>query len=330
VGIPSDVSVDQLDSPDVIRWIPQQDLLNSTSLERHYVVEMDNEGVAHLRFGDGELGQQPAAGTQFLATYRVGNGPTGNIGSETLSYVVFRGIQQSGITLQPHNPFPAQGGTPPEPLEEVKRYAPHTFRKKLQRAITAQDYADIVMRDFPARVQRAAAILHWTGSWHEVLVAIDPLGTKPASDFLLEEIEQHLYRYRRMGHDVVVKPAAYVPLDIVLMVCVQPDYLRGHVKAALLEVFSNRLRTNGQCGFFHPDNLTFGIGIALSQLIATAQAVSGVASVKVIRLQRLGVEDNSALASGLLSLSSLEIARLDNDPNFPENGKFELIMGGGR
>jgi hypothetical protein len=186
------------------------------------------------------------------------------------------------------------------------------------------------MRDFPERVQRAAATLRWTGSWYEVLVAIDPRGTETANEKLLEEIDRHLYRYRRMGHDVVVKSAVYVSLDIALTVCVQPDYLRGHVKAALLKVFSNRLLPDGRHGFFHPDNLTFGVGVALSQLVAIAQAVTGVASVKVTRLQRFGEGDKGELDSGILPLSSLEIARLDNDPNFPENGKFELTMGGGR
>lgn len=330
VGLPSDEPLNLEFPPEHLQWKVQRDLLGSNSLEQHFVVEMNNEGQAHLRFGDGELGRQPAADTHFFATYRVGNAPQGNIGAETLSHIVFRGAPPSGITLQPHNPFPAQGGTLPEPLSDVKLYAPHAFRKDLQRAITAQDYADIVMRDFPDRVQCSAATLRWTGSWYEVLVAIDPSGTETVKEKLLEEIDQHLYRYRRMGHDVVVKPAIYVPLNIAMNVCVEPDYLRGHIKSALLEIFSNRILLNGRRGFFHPDNLTFGIGVALSHLVATAQAVPGVANVKVTRLQRFGEEDNGELESGILPLSSLEIARLDNDPNFPENGKFELTMGGGR
>ena len=33
--------------------------------------------TAHLRFGDGDLGRMPAAGTVFDAAYRVGNGSAG-------------------------------------------------------------------------------------------------------------------------------------------------------------------------------------------------------------------------------------------------------------
>jgi hypothetical protein len=138
-----------------------------------------------------------------------------------------------------------------------------------------------------------------------------------------------------MGHDLVVNPAHYVPLEIEMTICVLPQYLRGHVEAALLDVFSNRTLPNGQLGFFHPDNLTFGQGIYLSRLVATAQAVTGVQSVLVTKFQRLfaapaGVIDRVALESGILTLNSPEVAQLDNDPSFPEHGRLTLTLGGGR
>jgi len=231
------------------------------------------------------------------------------------------------VTLRSRNPLPAQGGTAPEALAEVKLFAPYAFRTELQRAITADDYARLAEKH---KVQRAAAALRWTGSWYEVLVAIDPLGALEADDELLNEIAGHLYRYRRIGHDLVVKPARYVPLDIEMIVCVLPHYLRGHVKAALLDVFSNRTLPDGRLGFFHPDNLTFGEGIYLSKLVAAAQAVPGVESVIVTNLERFDEGPNGEIENGLLPLGPLEIARLDNDSSFPQNGVLTLNMGGGR
>ena len=311
------------------RWMPQSDLLGSQSQSQHFVVELDDDERAHLRFGDGELGQQPAAETQFAATYRVGNGTAGNLGAETLAYLVLPELL-SGIQITPHNPFAAQGGTPPEPIAEVKLFAPYAFRKELQRAITAQDYAAIVMRDFSTQVQRAAATLRWTGSWYEMLIVVDPLGTEVAAPALLQAIATHLERYRRIGHDVVVQSAASVFLDIAMLICVKPDYLRGQIKTALSEVFSDRRLPDGRLGFFHPDNLTFGTGIALSKLVAAAQAVSGVQSVTVTKLQRFAESSRGEIEQGVLSLASLEVARLDNNPNFPEQGQFVLEMRGGR
>ncbi len=207
---------------------------------------MDNDRRAHLRFGDDELGQRPDAGTAFRADYRVGNGPSGNVGAGAIAHLVTRMLTLSGGVVSIRNPLPARGGTVPEPMAEAKLFAPHAFRQRLERAITAEDYAAIVLREFGNRVQRAAATLRWNGSWYEILVAVDPLGKEEADPALLEEITGRLHRYRRIGHNLVVKSARRVPLDIELIVCVLPSYLRGHVKAALLDVFSNRRLTDGR------------------------------------------------------------------------------------
>ncbi len=313
-------------------WTARYDLLESHSQDDDFVAEMDNDGFAHLRFGDGELGHMPEADTQFSATYRVGNGPSGNVGAGAITHIVFRDAaaraRLGDVKLHPRNPFPAFGGTPPEPLDEVKLFAPGAFRADLQRAITADDYARLAERN--PKVQRAAATLRWTGGWYQVLVAIDPVGKEEAGDALLDEIERFLYPYRRIGHDLVVKPATYVPLDIEMTVCVLPHFLRGHVKAALLDIFSNRLLPGGKLGFFHPDNLTFGNGIALSKLVAKVQAVPGVESITVTKLERLFEGPNGELQNEFLPLGPLEIAQLDNDPDFPEHGRFVLDMRGGR
>jgi hypothetical protein len=64
--------------------------------------------------------------------------------------------------------------------------------------------------------------------------------------------------------------------------------------------------------------------------VAIAQSVTGVENVVVTRLQRLNEAAGRELADGILRLGPREIARLDNDPNSPENGKIEFVMGGGR
>lgn len=309
-------------------WLAQYDLLASGGDDLHFVAEMDDEGRARLRFGDGELGLQPSADTRFQTTYRIGNGPIGNVGRETINYLVLRDVALSADAIMPRNPLPAQGGTAPEPSAEVRLLAPHAFRSRRERAITADDYAELAARN--AKLQRAAAELRWTGSWYEARIAVDPADTQIADEALLQEIKRYLFKYRRMGHDLAVAPARNVPLDVAMEVCVLPHYARGQVKAALLKLFSNQRLADGMLGFFHPDKLSFGDGVYLSRLVSVAKAVEGVETVKVTRFKRLHEPDGGALESGVLRLGAMEIAQLDNDPSFPENGKLKLILGGGR
>jgi hypothetical protein len=349
-------------APVAQRWQPVPDLLDSGPGDAAFVVEIDDDGGAHLRFGDGRLGQQPAAGTAFVAHYRIGNGPAGNVGAETLTYLVLRDTQLAGVTLRPRNPLPAVSGTAPEPVAEVKQLAPFAFRDVLERAITADDYAALAAdnarrakerkppatrRGGPAAceppfhaLQGATARLRWTGSWYEAMVAIDPSGSEDPDPALDREIAAYLEPYRRMGHDLRVAPAIYVPLDLAVTVCVLPRFLRAHVEAAVRDVLSSRVLPGGRLGLFHPDNLGFGDGVYISRIVAAVQAVPGVQEVTVTRLERFAaleptssfpdLGDDDLPAGGVLRLGPLEIARLDNDPSFPENGRLTLDVRGGR
>lgn len=311
-------------------WEARNDLIESRPNDRHFVVEMDDDAGAHLRFGDGELGFQPPAAMGFNAIYRIGNGRQGNVGAEAISRLVLNVTKLSGANITLRNPLPAQGGTEAEAMAEAKLFAPHAFRdpKQIQRAIIADDYALIAERN--AKLQRAAAALVWTGSWYEADVAIDALDSESPGKTLIAEIAAYIHPFRRMGHDLHVTPARYVPLDLKLEVCALPHYQRAQVKAALLDVFSHRNLPGGRRGFFHPDNLTFGEGVFLSKIIATAQAVPGVECVRVTRCQRLFESPNHELENGVLPLRVSEVAQLDNDPNWPERGQLEIQIGGGR
>jgi hypothetical protein len=317
-----------LQSSSGLWWDPRRDLVGSSGTDRHFVVEIDNDAVAHLRFGDGQLGARPAGGECFRADYRAGNGTAGNVGAESISRLVLDRVKVSGVSIRVRNPLPARGGVDPETVAHAKLFAPYLFRSTIERAIVASDYAELAERN--TGVQEAAAELVWTGSWYEADVAIDPLGTESVPAYLLTSVAADLERYRRMGHDLHVKPAAYVPIDLGLEVCALEGYERAHVEAALLDAFSCRVLRGGVKGFFHPDNLTFGESVRLSVIIAAAQAVEGVECVEVTRLQRLFDPANHELENGLLPLGSHEVAMLDNDPNYPEHGRLVVTVHGGR
>jgi predicted phage baseplate assembly protein len=315
-------------SHDEPTWETRRDLLGSGPTDQHVVVELDEAGRARLRFGDGELGRMPWAGTSFDAAYRIGNGAAGNVGAGVLETVVDPAGVLHGIELQATNPLAAGGGMDPEPLEQVKRLAPHAFRAQRLRAVVPEDYAELAGRT--RGVQRAAAALRWTGSWYEVDVGIDALGTEDAPTSLLERVRQDLYPYRRIGHDLDVRPARSVALLLELDVCVRPEYLRAHVEAALRDAFGDRRLPDGRLGLFHPDRLTFGQGVYTSALLASAQAVPGVQSVLVTKLERLFEGPSGEVDAGVLKLAPTEVARLDNDPSVPEHGRLQLVMRGGR
>src|SRR5262249_56978166 len=59
-------------------WTCKPDLLESGESDPDFVVEVEADGTATLRFGDNTNGRIPDAGTSFVAAYRIGNGTAGN------------------------------------------------------------------------------------------------------------------------------------------------------------------------------------------------------------------------------------------------------------
>ncbi|MCW8084269.1 putative baseplate assembly protein [Roseococcus sp. MDT2-1-1] len=322
----------RLRSDDRREWTPRYDLLDAGRDDRAFVVEMEEDRRARIRFGDGELGAAPPPGAGFCAAYRVGSGPAGNVGAGAIALLLHRESVLANDIARVTNPIAASGGTAPEPMAEAKLNAPHAFRAApsgLRRAITPDDYARIAERD--GRIQRAAARFAWSGSWYEAAVGLDIRAAEAARrEAILGEGLTRLEAVRRIGHELDVRAARLVPIDLALKVCVAPDHLRGHVRAALLEAFSGRRSPDGRVGFFHPDRLAFGGPIYLSAVVAAAQSVPGVVSVQVTRLKRQFAPANREIENGLLPIGLFEVARLDNDPNHPDGGKLELTLEGGR
>ena len=308
-------------------WQPRPDLLQSSGTDSHFVVEIESDGQTSLRFGDDVLGRRPKSTTSFTAQYRVGNGAAGNVGAEALAHLRTGNALLAAATSEIRNPLAAQGGVEPESMEQVRAYAPAAYRTQ-KRAVTEADYAAVAGRH--PGVQRAMATFRWTGSWHTVFITVDRQDGKVVDAIFEASVRKFVEPFRMAGHDVEVEGPLPVSLEIDMDVCADPAYFRADVKRELLELFSTRKFANDRRGLFHPDNFTFGQTVYLSLLIAAAQAVQGVTSVQISKFQRQGKPDNKPLAQGILELGRLEIARCDNDRNFPEHGVFNLNVGGGK
>jgi hypothetical protein len=321
-------------------WRPKHDLLSSDAFAPEFVAEVESDGQTNIRFGDDENGLAPGEGTLLEAEYRIGNGARGNLGAEALVHLVASVVlvPDGGGNLLPlsptsfiesvSNPLVAHRGTDPEPMEEVRQNAPAAFRVQ-QRAVTPDDYAE--KAGLHPDVQRAAATLRWTGSWHTIFLTVDRRGGRAVDAAFETDLRAHLERYRLAGHDLEIDGPRYVPIELELRVCVTANYFQSDVVAALETAFDSQQHADGSRGFFHPDNFTFGQPVLLSRIYAAAMRVAGVRHVAVTILRRQGATVGELVpANDVFAIGRLEIARLDNDPNFPDRGVLRFNPVGGR
>lgn len=306
-------------------WTARRDLLSSGRFDRDFVIETSIEGRVELRFGDDINGLEPSPGAEIAPHGRFGTGPEGNLGSDSISHVVLAD-QLMSARIVPTNPLPARGGVAPEPASAIRIAAPQAFRIQ-ERAVSEADYA-AAAKQYPD-VDDAVATARWTGAWQTMLVYIDRKEGRPVDSSFARGVAGYLESFRLMGFDVAVRGAKPAPLDIQILVCVEPGALRNVVASRVRDAL-RPIGPGGNPGFFHPDHFTFGSPLYASALIAAVMAIEGVRSVELLRFQRFGRLAQNELAQGIIRPAELEVLQLSDDPNFPEQGRLSLVTGGGR
>ena len=199
-------------------WNALPDLLADSPMDAHFVVEIESDGTARLRFGDDMNGRRPESDSVFTATYRVGNGTAGNVGVDTL--INFAAIPGSIRVRTRCRPL---AEVILKPSDQIRRRAPQAFLTQ-ERAVTMADYERIADRN--RQVDNAVATLRWTGSWYTVFITAEPRGAGNLTPALRRELKRNINRYRLAGQDIELESPQYVSLQIELVVCVDPDYFR--------------------------------------------------------------------------------------------------------
>lgn len=303
-------------------WTAAPDLLADGPADTNFVVEVEYDGTAYLRFGDNTNGMFPASGTVFTASFRIGNGTAGNVGAESLVFLAADPRIQSCT-----NPMAATGGVDPETNDQICRRAPQAFLTQ-ERAITMADYATVTETN--TQVEDAAATLRWTGSWYTVFIAAEPQGGANLTNALRKSLTQYVNQYRLAGQDIKIEGPDYVSLEIALTVCVDPEYFQSYVEQSILQVLVTGPQFNGQPALFASGNFELGQTVYLSPIYAAVRTVAGVQTVTAAVFQPQGIATNIYLQNGEIPMGAFQVARLDNDPSLPANGQLTLNMLGGK
>ena len=319
-------------------WRQQPTLLGRGPQDRVFRVEVDDTGEATVVFGDGRLGAAPNVADPIEARYRVGGGVVGNVGADVLTVPIPASPGELGWLDPDHpvrNPLPAVGGRDRETRDHARRTGPASFLAPIV-AVTVADYqaaATSLVVHGDAPIQRARATFRWTGSWLTVTVAVDRRGSDVVDAALRRALIAHLDRRRLAGYDLELVPAVYVPIDLVVEFCTADGFRAADVEESLLHALGSGVLPDGTRGLFHPDELSFGDRLFVSRIDAAIMRVPGVASAEIVRLARSHApraadETAANLRQGYLQVADDQIARLDNDRNFPENGTLRLVAKG--
>ena len=309
-------------------WTTVRDLVGSMPGSRQVMVEVDEAGLAHLRFSRGDQPTGPVT-----ASYQAGQGSAGNVPAEAINAIIAQtpaAAATAAVVQSVRNSLPATGGTDPESVSAARTAVPGAFLAGQPRALAAADYT--ALAEQVTGVRRAATVLRWTGRRYLADVTVQPAAGEDPSQELFAAVHEALWPARRIGQDLWVRPPRYRPLVIGLDVDVGADVVRADVLAALAALLGSGRQADGTPGLFSPERLGFGQPVYASPIVAAVQDLPGVEAVVLTRFGFLappGVPAPPRLPERL-RLRDCEIARLDNDPLAPEHGYATVNLRGGR
>jgi hypothetical protein len=277
-----------------VQWHETDSLAGLKPNDRRFFSEIDDESKTKVVFGNGREGARPPTGIENIrATYRTGIGKPGNVKAGQISLLATRPLGVKEVI----NPLRASGGADRESRDQARQNAPLALLA-LERLVSLQDYTDFSRTFAGIGKARAAAL----SDGRRRLVHVTIAG---ADDIPIDE-NSELYRFlsqslRDFGDpQTPVRLAVRELLSLIVSatVRVEPDYLWEKVepiiRSALIDAFGFSRRELGQ-------------DVNPSEVIATIQAVPGVAYVDLDLLRSIDAQTLQKLLEKTTSGSSTEV-----------------------
>ena len=247
----------------------------------NYLVRLDDDGKAHVLFGNGEAGARlPSGAANVVATYRSGIGVTGMVEAGKLTLLQSRPLGIRGVT----NPLAASGAEDPETRDGARSNAPLSVLT-LERIVSLRDFEDFA-RAY-AGIGKAQAVALWKDQARPVHITVaaaagsaasaSALTTHLADADLCKRLAEAIAKAADPAQHFVVD--TYQPLffNVKAKVKVQARYVRATVLAAV-ETALKKAFAFEQRGFGQP--------VTAAEVVTVIHSVAGVLATDLDQIYR--------------------------------------------
>lgn len=259
------------DGNQVDEWQPRESLIYSRSMDKHFMIRMDENDVTRAVFGDGIYGQVPGKNATIIATYRVGGGVHGNVTENSIT-VIAKAPQLQALAAQVNNEKAATGGAERESSQHAVKFAPMVF-KSLQRAVTPEDYVALAKK-FPGVAKAKAQ----AANWNFIDLYIAPAGGGECTDVFETDLLAYFEDKRIMTSMIRIKDPAYVEVFITAEVKVKSYYFKEDVRRQVEDAIKEQVLNFHQLDFAQP--------VYLSKVYEAIENIEGVEYVNISEFRR--------------------------------------------
>lgn len=237
-------------------------LLGSGPNDRHFVVLVDQNDRATLRFGNGASGAIPT-GT-IRARYKTGGGARGNVDPGRLVVVEGAFVDTTGrsVRVSATNPRRAQGGIERESVAVARQRAPESLRA-LTRSVAREDF-EIHARSVPGVARALMLTSNEDTSIDEnagILFIVPAGGGVPTDELKQAVLRQVTEVYPcTLTFQVSVQDPIYRRVDVAARVFLREGAARRDVAARLLAGLEEFFRVSLPDGTPNP-HVDFGLNV---------------------------------------------------------------------
>jgi hypothetical protein len=266
----------------------------------------NSENTTFVLFGDNISGRVPPVNAEIFATYRIGGGAVGNVGANTISYIITNGV--SGLTVKNQyidasDSGAASGGADRESTDAIRVNAPSSLRS-LDRAVSTADYAALAVKGGASKAVAVANV------YTSVTVYMAPFGDKGVTgdgvtasttfNNLKTAIGSYFIDKIPANTTVTFQPPSYVKTLLDATITCLPQYKQSIVQANVTAALDQ---------LFNIDNVVFADRISTNDVSSAINGVEGVAYVELEKLTRLDEDITKVVDQKTLSAGGLATLR---------------------
>lgn len=193
-----------------IAWTPKDTLARSLPTSKHFIEDVDENGIPYIKFGNGVNGAIPGIYPVITNFYTTDGSISNKISPNTITQIdddtlVLPNPAQNLLVTNFLNP---SAGYDIESIDDIRTNAPLTIRT-LNRAVTPQDYIDLTVQS--DGVAKANVIAN-CGKNLEVYIA--PNGGGIASQQLLDDTKDYIEGVKMITTKIHMNAAGITPVVI--------------------------------------------------------------------------------------------------------------------
>lgn len=191
-----------------------QTLFGLNSDSKIYFIQGSQNGLYEVVFGDGLFGRKPLDTATVVIRYRVSSGISGDGVSEfflsddlTLNNQTSGEITVNSVLVSSNS----SGGASQESIESIRFAAPRYFATQ-QRAVSADDYASLVLSNFGGEI---SDVIVYGGQevepklYGRVIISLKPSNGTVTPDYIKSKISNYLLDYIALPNRILISDPEY-------------------------------------------------------------------------------------------------------------------------